>query len=164
VIAYAPGGTAVPMSGGWSGASAVIAQRVSRDGTRLVAVVRDGDRYAVWGAGIQRDRAGAPTALVSPVKKLATLSDAATDLTWLDASTLGVLAGAGQDQYVEAVHVGGFPDAPIRTPGDTSTLSGQSSNASVIDTDGELYAQRGANWQQLMGGVRVLAVQQGMPR
>lgn len=164
VIAYAPGGTSVPMSGGWSGASAVIAQRVSRDGTRLVAVVRDGDRYAIWGAGIQRDRNGAPTSLSSPVKKLATLSDAATDLTWLDASTLGVLAGAGQDQYVEAVHVGGFSDAPIRTPGDTSTLSGQTSNASVRDTDGELYAQRGANWQQLIGGVRVLAVQQGMPR
>lgn len=164
VSAYAPDGTVVQMAGGWSGASEVVAQRVSRDGTRLVAVVREGDRYAVWGAGIQRDRNGVPTALASPVKTLAPLSDTATALTWLDASTLGVLVGSGQDQYVDTVNVGGFAEAPVRTPGDASTLSGQSSNASLRDADGELYAQRGANWQQLIGGIRVLAVQQGMPR
>ncbi|QOC26152.1 hypothetical protein IC744_07345 [Microbacterium hominis] len=163
VRAYAPDGTIVTVAGGWSGASQILAQRVSRDGTRLVAAVRDGDRYAIWGAGIQRDRNGVPTSIESPEKVLDTLPGPATALTWLDGSTLGVLTSDGEDQYLETLTVGGFASAS-RTPGDTTTVAGQKDSARVRDADGEVYAQRGANWQQLVGDVRVLAIQQGAPR
>lgn len=163
VSAYGPDGAVVQLAGAWTGAAQIFAQRVSRDGTRLVAVVRDGDRYAVWGAGIQRDRNGAPTALVSPEKVLATLPGPAAGLTWLDGGNLGVLTGDGEDQYFVTLSVGGLASS-VRTPGESTAVTGQTKSARVRTADGKVYAQRGANWQQLVAGVRVLAVQQGVPR
>jgi len=163
VIAYASDGTPVQINGAWSGASRILAQRVSRDGTRLAAVVRDGDHYAVWGAGIQRDRNGVPTGVTSPEKVLATLPASAAALTWLDASTLGIVTGSGDDQYLETLTIGGFSSS-ARTPGDSTAVAGQSGSAWIRDADGKLYAERGPNWQQIISGVRVLAIQQGMPR
>jgi len=163
VTAFAPDGTDVQIGGGWAGASQVLAQRVSRDGTRVAAVVRDGDRYAVWGAGIQRDRNGVPTELTSPEKVLATLPASATALTWLDGSTLGILTGSGDDQYLESLTVGGFSSS-ARTPGDSTAVAGEAGSARVRDADGKLFAERGPNWQEMIDGIRVLAVQQGTPR
>lgn len=163
VTAFGPDGALVQMTGSWAGAAQIFAQRVSRDGTRLVAVVRDGDRYAVWGAGIQRDRNGVPTALVSPEKVLATLPGPAAGLTWLDGETLGALTGDGEDQHFDTLVVGGFVES-VRTPGESTAVAGQTGSARVRNADGEVYAQHSANWQQLIGDVRVLAVQQGVPR
>ncbi|MBF4561707.1 hypothetical protein ITJ43_06100 [Microbacterium sp. VKM Ac-2870] len=163
VNAYAPDGTVVQVGGAWSGASQILAQRVSRDGTRLAAVVRDGDRYVVWVAGIQRDRNGAPTSIGTPEKVLETLPGPASALTWLDASTLGVLATDGSDEFLDTLTVGGFA-ATVRTPGNSRAVAGQTKDARLLDASGELYAQRVANWQQILGDVTVLAVQQGVPR
>ncbi len=50
-------------SDAWPAASQIAAQRISRDGTRLAAMVRDGERSVIWVAGIFRDRDGVPTGL-----------------------------------------------------------------------------------------------------
>lgn len=163
VFAYSETGAQSAIAGAWPGAVQIVAQRVSRDGTRIAAVVRDGSRYALWVAGILRDRDHAPTALGAP-KVLATLAGAPTALAWLDAGTLAVLESDDTETVLYTHEIGAFGDALRGPEGATTVAGGLPSGVRVRAADGELYAQRGANWQHLASGIEVLAVQQGSPR
>lgn len=163
VLAARPEGTPLSIADAWPGAMEVLAQQVSRDGTRLAAVVRDGDRYLLWAAGIIRNRDGAPTAL-GERKTLATLPGPAAALTWLDAATVGVLT-SDDDSYLYTHEIGAFGKM-LRTPAGVTSLAGglQSGGVRLRDDEGQLYTQQGANWQHLASDIVVLAVQQGSPR
>lgn len=165
VIAYGPDAAQVAIASAWPGASQILAQRVSRDGTRLAAVVRDGDRYALWVAGILRDRAQAPTGL-GEKKVLAILPGPSTALTWTGSNELALTTTVQGDARLFTQEVGGFSSASQRVVANVTTVAGgvQSGGIRVRDTAGELYAPRGSNWQQLASGILVLAVQQGAPR
>lgn len=164
VAAFLADGTRIDVAAAWPGASQIYAQRVSRDGTRIAAVVRDGDRYALWVAGIQRDRDGAPTAL-GAAKALASLPAPTAALTWVDPSTVAAVTSDGGDPALYTQEIGGFselrrtPDAVVSVTG--GTLSG---GMRILDAAGELYGDRGTNWQHIASGIIVLAVQQGSPR
>lgn len=165
VIAFGPDAAQVAIASAWPGASQILAQRVSRDGTRLAAVVRDGDRYALWVAGILRDRAQAPTGL-GEKKVLAILPGPSTALTWTGSNDLALTTTAQGDPRLFTQEVGGFSSVTQRVVANVTTVAGgvQSGGIRVRDTAGELYAPRGSNWQQLASGILVLAVQQGAPR
>jgi len=165
VLATGPSGAAIDIPAAWTGAAQVLAQRVSRDGTRLAAVVRAGDGYALWVAGIVRDRDGVPTGL-GERKVLAVLPGASGALTWLDAATLALVTSDGEDLYLFTQEVGGFGSL-VPAPDAVTTVAGgvvQSGGIRLRDSAGELFGQRGANWQHLGSGILVLAVQQGSPR
>jgi len=163
VVAFSEEGTQTEIAGAWPGAVQIVAQRVSRDGTRIAAVVRDGSRYALWVAGILRDREHAPTALGAP-KVLATLAGVPSALAWLDAGTLAVLESDDAEAVLYTHEIGAFGEASRGPAGATTVAGGLPSGVRVRAADGELYAQRGANWQHLASGIEVLAVQQGSPR
>lgn len=163
VYAYGPDGAQIAIGGGWAGASQVLAQRVSRDGTRLAAVVRDGDRFALWVSGIVRDRSGAPTGL-GEKRVLAVLGAGVTALTWTGSTSLAFATTVQGDPYLVTQEVGGFSSSQRVVPGVTAIAGGtQSGGVRVRDGAGELYAPRGSNWQQFASGIVVLAVQQGSP-
>lgn len=164
VLAYGPDGVPIAIADAWPGAAQVLSQRVSRDGTRLAAVVRAGTGFALWVAGIVRDRDGVPTGL-GERNVLAELPGTGTALTWLDASTLAVVTDDEGVPYLYTQEVGGFGTI-LRAPEGVTTVAGstQSGGIRLLDASGELYGQRGANWQHLASGIRVLAIQQGTPR
>lgn len=164
VVAFAPDGTRVAVADAWPGAAEISAQRVSRDGTRVAAVVRDGGRWALWVAAILRSREGVPTGLGTG-RMLGVLAGPAVALTWLDGSTLAAVTSAGGDPALYSQRVGGFGETE-RTPDAITSAAGglQSGGVRLRDANGVLYAQRGANWQNFASGIRVLAVQQGSPR
>lgn len=165
VLAYGPDGAPISIANAWVGASEVLSQRVSRDGTRIAAVVRTVDGYALWVAGVIRDRDGVPTSL-GERKVLSALPGPGTALAWLDASTLAVITGDAGTLHLYTQGVGGLgklepaPDAATMVAGGTT----QSGGIRLLDATGELYSQRGVNWQHLASGIRVLAIQQGLPR
>ena len=161
VVAGAPDGSFVEVAGAWPGALRIAAMHVSRDGTRVAAVVLDGAQPAVWAAGILRDERGTPVEL-GEVKLLAQLPGDGVDLAWLDGKTLAV-AGQTDDQgFVVQVPTGG-PATQLRAPSDITAVSGgnQAGAVRLHDADGNLYVQRGANWQHQATGILVLASQQG---
>ncbi|WP_298743263.1 LpqB family beta-propeller domain-containing protein [uncultured Microbacterium sp.] len=164
VSAAAPDGTVYEIAAAWSGAVRIMSMRVSRDGTRVAAVVRDGTRDALWVAGILRDRNGVPTALGVP-EAMAVVPGTGVQVAWSDAGTVSVLYALDGATYLWDQPLGGFGSF-VRTPDGVTAVAGgnQSGAARLRDVAGDLYVQSGVNWQHLASGVQVLATQQGSPR
>ncbi|MCT9818727.1 LpqB family beta-propeller domain-containing protein [Microbacterium sp. W1N] len=164
LIAYAPDGTAYELTGAWAGATRISALRVSRDGTRIAAIVRDGTQPAVWIASIIRGDDGEPAALSGERTPLAVLGGDGVGLAWLDSVTTAVLFVGDGDWYVREQSVGG-PGSVIRAREGTTSVAGgnQSGSVRLRDDEGNLFVQRGSTWQQVTDGIDVLAVQQGTP-
>ncbi|WDG18991.1 LpqB family beta-propeller domain-containing protein [Microbacterium sp. Clip185] len=153
-------GTVLEVPSAW-GASRIDAMQISRDGSRMAAVLTAGGRSLLVVAGVERDSAGVPSAL-GPAVSLATLDAPTRGLAWLDTTTIGVVSGdAAAPVFVQQV-VGGAAtvvDAPV----DAVALSGANSPAAVriLAADGTLFVRRQSNWVQTATGVQVLATQQG---
>ena len=163
LAAFAPGSEQIPIAGAWPEVTQVTAMSLSRDGTRLAAVVVAGGRTAVWVSGVVRDAEGVPSALSEPSRVLANLPAAGIALAWLDDTTVAVLTGFGADSEVVELLVGG-PTATTDAPSDSAQVAGAQGAMRVKDPSGALYSKRGATWPQTASGIIVLATQQGSPR
>ncbi len=164
VVAYGADGRAVAVGGAWPAASAIVAMQISRDGTRMVALVESGSQTEVWVAGVVRDASGMPTRLGTPLP-LATVVDTGIDLAWIDDATVGVLVRSGADVTLLRQQVGGVGVRSSAPAGVTSVAGGaQSASPWLRAADGTLFVRRGTTWQQAAQGVRVLATQQGAPQ
>lgn len=163
--AYGPTGEPVTVAVGatWAGASRITAMSASRDGTRLAALTTAGGQTYAWVAGIVRNADGVPQSL-GEVFPLADLPGAATDISWLDDATVGIVAANGSDSVVLEQPVGGPADT-TDAPADVATIAGsQLSVVRLLTPGGILYAKRGSNWEQAATSVQVLATQQGSPQ
>ncbi|MCR2785250.1 MULTISPECIES: GerMN domain-containing protein [unclassified Microbacterium] len=164
--AFGPEGEIVQVAGAWPDATGVTAMAVSRDGTRVAALVQGSGGPAVWVAGIIREGA-VPVRLGEP-HALASLAGTGVAVAWLDATHLGIVVDvAGDSQLVEQI-VGGAGTA-LTAPAGVTTIAptNQASVPRLLDAQGNLYVLRGTNWGKFVTGVpgiRVLATAQGMPR
>lgn len=157
-------GTVVSIANAWPGASQISTIEVSRDGTRIAALVRDGSRPALWIAGILRDDDGAPVGL-GDRETVAQLPGTGLDASWVDGSTIAVLAENGDGDVVISQSVGGFGEM-ISAPANAVAIAATNQLRAVrlLDGEGVLSAQKGQAWPTVAGGIRVLATQQGSPR
>ncbi len=165
LVAYAPDGTAYDIADAWPGATEIMAMQVSRDGTRVAALVRDGILPVVWIAGIIRDdTTGVPLSLGDRVL-LAGLPGDGVDVGWVDSTTLALVASDGGEDFMIEQPIGGF-GSRLSAPEAVSTVAGgnQPGTVRLRDGDGVLYMQRGSAWQRLAADILVLATQQGSPR
>lgn len=164
VVAIGTDGAWREIADAWPGATRISAMRVSRDGARIAAVLRDGVRPSLWVAGIVRDADGVPVAL-GERRLLAVLPGDGVGLAWGDETSLALSYTDGGQTFVLEQPVGG-PGTALRAPDGITTVAGgnQPGGVRLRDVDGELYVQRGASWQDQFSGVRVLATQQGTPR
>lgn len=162
VVAYGADGSARTVPTGWLGATDVAAMRVSRDGTRIAALVTEGGQSVVRVAGIVRDDDGVPTSMSAPVP-VATLGGRGIALSWIDGATLALISIDGEQRSMREQTIGG-QGTDVRAPDGVVAIAGGNQRGSVrlLTADGGLYVQRGS-WQFLADDVRVLAVQQGLP-
>ncbi|MFT4305646.1 MAG: LpqB family beta-propeller domain-containing protein [Microbacterium sp.] len=162
VQATTTAGTVIAIAGAWSGATAIGAMQVSRDGTRMAAVVSYGSTTVLAVAGVIRDTDGTPSALGEPVV-LAQLPDGGVDVGWLDDASVGVVSAGTTSMFLDAP-VGGAGDT-LSVPVSAVSLAGTNSEDSVrlLGADGSLYMRRSSTWVEVASGVTVLAVQQGSP-
>ena len=162
VRAYSAPGRVISVAGAWPEASRITAMALSRDGTRLAALVTAGGQSQLDIAAIVRGAQGVPQSLGQPMT-VATLPGAGIDLTWLDDTTLGVLAHDSDGISAIAQTVGG-PGSATAAPAGTSTIAGSSGTVVRVRTsDGSMYNQRGSNWELAADGIRVLGTVQGIP-
>ncbi|GAA3768099.1 LpqB family beta-propeller domain-containing protein [Microbacterium kribbense] len=163
LLAYGPDDKAVQISGGaWSNASQVSAISISRDGTRIAAILTVGGESTVAVFGIVRDADGVPQSLGDGLL-LTKLPGLGIDLTWLDESTLGILAHAG-DTTVEIQQIIGGPGTTTVAPDGVTTIAGTPAMVRLRGADGTLYSQRGSNWEQTGTGILTVGQAQGMPQ
>jgi len=167
--AYLPDGQAVLVADAWSGATAIAGMALSRDGTRLAAVVSAGGRTVLWVAGVVRDEDGVPVRLGTPMQ-LAVVGGAVVGVTqlgvtWIDDVSIGVLAGAESDSTVVEQVVGG-PTSLSTTASGMASIAGGSgiSSLRLRADDGTLFVKRGTAWQPTATGILLLATQQGAPQ
>ena len=163
LAAFAPGSEQIAIAGAWPEATQVTAMSLSRDGTRLAAVVVTGGQTAVWVSGVVRDVEGVPSALGEPARLLATLAEPGTALAWLDDTTVAVLTRSGGESEAVELLVGG-PTLATDAPAGSAQVAGAQGAMRVKDAAGALYSRRGATWPQTASGIVVLATQQGSPR
>ena len=161
LLAYGTDGKAIAVTGGWSSASHVSAIAMSRDGARLAALVTVGGQLSLEVSGVVRDGDGRPKSLGDALT-LATFPGRGIALTWLDDSTLGVIAASGSGRVVVQQAVSG-PSTSTPAPDDAVGISGTiGTTVRLRGADGTLYSQRGSNWEKAGTGVQVLGQAQGV--
>ncbi|MCL2514788.1 MAG: LpqB family beta-propeller domain-containing protein [Microbacteriaceae bacterium] len=163
-VAAADGATA-QIKASWPDARSLVSFSVSRDGTRLAALVRTEDgRAHLMVAGIVRDARGHPTRIGAPVDIGELALSKGYALTWTDELTVAVLGASPQGgTAIISQALGDAAAAPQPGPDGGVGITGGNPAAQlwVRTAQGALETTAGTSWQQVAKGVDILAVQQG---
>ncbi|MDN3309897.1 LpqB family beta-propeller domain-containing protein [Microbacterium oryzae] len=161
LTAWSPDLTPRPMAGEWADVSRVQAAEVSRDGSRIAAIVTIGEQQWVVVAAIEREPDGTPLS-VGPPRRIAQLRMAGIDLTWIDDITVGIAAGGSDSAQVIQQPIGA-PARSVAAPLAVVTIGvgDQESPVRLLTDDGALLTLRGTIPTQSASDVRVLATQLG---
>lgn len=159
----APSGAPTTLTVAWPDAGSVAGIAMSRDGTRLAALVGTDSGMDIMVAGVVRTSAGRPESVSTPINLGPVTGGKATSLTWLDDLRVAALAAqSGGDTSIDVQTVGG----------DSESQSGPSAGASigpvgaapyywVLTSGGSLQWPRGTGWQQRADGVQFIGQQLG---
>lgn len=154
---FTPEGVPTSVGNAWPDASEVVAFQISRDGTRVAAIVTVAGAQEVWLSAIQRESGNIT---LGPPHVLSFDESGAFDIAWLDDATLGVLTSASGATKLREIGVGGR-GTDASAPDGARVLAGGSTSIRVLDDAGRLYSRRGGSWTLVASDVRVLASQQG---
>ncbi|MGO4536353.1 LpqB family beta-propeller domain-containing protein [Leifsonia sp. 2MCAF36] len=163
-VAAANGGDPHAVTANWPNATGILSLSVSRDGTRIAALLHTTTGYSLMAAGIVRGANGAPNALTDPIE-LAVPASGATSAAWTSDLTIAVLATTtGAATSIAQQTVGGTQTA-TSGPAGGRTIVGAAGLAPyvVLSADGTLLAPTGTGWQAQVDKVGAVAVQQGQP-
>ncbi|MDQ0895453.1 LpqB family beta-propeller domain-containing protein [Agromyces ramosus] len=159
LVWYPSEGEAKPMGAPWSGTS-IAALEVSRDGTRIAAILGDGARTHFMAVAVERDADGVPVALGTVTLRLADIAGTPLDVAWLDSSTVASLTALpGGGTRVITQDLGGRSDI-TQGPEGGEALDGGNGDVRVLTSADELYARSGVGWQVRASGIRLVAAQQ----
>ncbi|MDR5699837.1 LpqB family beta-propeller domain-containing protein [Agromyces aerolatus] len=152
-------GATVQLAVPWIGTS-IAALEVSRDGTRVIAMLAEGARTRFLVTAVERDEAGTPVALGPEMLELAHVDGTPLDATWLDDHTVASLTATAQGTQVITQTVGGL-DTPRAGPEDGVQILGGNSmrDLRVRTAEGNLDTQSGLGWQVQASGIRFVSVQ-----
>ncbi|MDQ1083298.1 MULTISPECIES: LpqB family beta-propeller domain-containing protein [Microbacterium] len=155
--AITPEGVPRDVGNAWPDAAEITAMQISRDGTRIAAVVTVSGNREVWVAGIERLNGAID---LGPPHVLSFSKPGSFDLAWLDDTTVGVLSRTDGVSTLHQLGVGGGGTDAVAPEG-TRTLAAGSTSVRVLDDQGRLFSRRGSSWTLIASDIRVLAAQQG---
>ncbi|HWD62069.1 MAG TPA: GerMN domain-containing protein [Humibacter sp.] len=158
-------GAAFTISAAWPDAKSLIAMAMSRDGTRLAALVRTSSSTDLMIAGVVRSSNGRPESVATPIDLGPVEGGKATSLAWLSDLTIGALTtGSTSDSTVNIQTIGGENDVePGPAAGASLGPVGASPYYWVLTSAGSLQWPRGTGWQQRVDGVQFIGQQLGKP-
>lgn len=162
VVVYSPAGDAVPVKTPWKEFTGITSLKVSRDGTRLIAVLHSATETRFVAAAIARDGAR-PTGVGDPLL-LASDIGTAVDAAWVDDLTVAVLTTAVEGQpRILTQEIGGLRSPIEPPPGSVAVAVGNTvRDLRALTSDGSLEIQRGVGWQERIDKVTLVATQQGV--
>jgi hypothetical protein len=162
VVVYNTAGDAVPLPTPWEEYTSIQALKVSRDGTRVIALMRSGTDTRLVVAGIKREK-GVPVGLGEPLT-LASGVGVPLDATWVDDLTVAALtASVSGVESLKAYRIGGQSTVLESAPGIVGiTGSNTLRDLRALTSDQRLEIQRGVGWQERIDQVTLVATQQGV--
>jgi hypothetical protein len=147
----------------WATADAILSLAISRDGSRVLALLETNGTYQLVVSALLRGEKSVPVQLGVPV----TLSLAAgtpVAATWVDPTTIVSVSTSGTTANVRTQVIGGQgADLPVLTQGTPISVAGANTVAGIriLTSDGNVLTQRSsAQWQSTVSGVKTLATQQ----
>lgn len=148
----------------WPGALGIQSLAVSRDGTRVVALLRTADGYSLVAAGIVRGSGAIPTSLTQPVE-LSIGSGTPLSVAWTGELSVALLSSTNGDATTIVEQTIGGEQSTTTGPGGGTTIVGADglSRYLVLTSDGSLQAPTGTGWQEQTDKVGAVAVQLGQP-
>lgn len=153
-----PGAGPTQLESPWQDVDQVAALRISRDGTRLAALVERNDIWSVRVAGVLRGDNGVPEAF-TPATTVAWADGEAVDIDWMNASQIAL----AEQPLTGNVRITGVGLGVFETEGGTApniaTISGANTRAELraISTDGIVLAPQGVTWKQVVKNITLLA-------
>lgn len=151
-------GAVTEVAAPWLAGRTVMSLRVAPDGARIAVVSATGTGVQVHVAGILRGEEGLPTELSEPVRVGQPIV-AATQVVWVDRTTLGVLGRSSGDTapVVHLVPVGGPTSKASPLEDAVSLASGTGIGTMLLGTsEGSLYAAGSASlWTRVATEVRL---------
>jgi Lipoprotein LpqB beta-propeller domain/Sporulation and spore germination len=159
LVWFAPDGTSEQVPVPWSGSS-IAAIEVSRDSTRIAALLADGGRTHFVVASIERRDDGRPVGLGPVALDLTDVSGTPLDVAWLDSRTVASLTALpdGTTRIITQ-ELGGFAgesDGPVGGV----LIDGGNDDLRALTSNGELDVRSGVGWQGRASGIRFVAAQQ----
>lgn len=163
VIAWDPDLRPYAIEGAWPETDTLRAWAMSRDGSRIAAVVTAGGQHLAVVASVRRDRSGEPAGL-GPAMRVTELTQPGVAVAWIEDARIGVVTGDGGTATVVEQQVGGPAEVSEAPAGAVQIAFGtQDSSVRLLTDDGRMYMRRGVSWQQTGADVAVLATQMGTP-
>lgn len=156
---FAPDGTSELVPVPWSGSS-IAAIEVSRDSTRIAALLGDGGRTHFVVAAIERAEDGRPVGLGPVALGLADVAGTPLDVAWLDSRNVASITGLDADATrIVTQELGGFA-RERNGPAGGVLVDGGNNDLRVVTSAGALDVPSGVGWQGRAAGIRFIASQQ----
>ncbi|WP_430868542.1 LpqB family beta-propeller domain-containing protein [Demequina aurantiaca] len=159
LVAVQPGGDTAEIEARWLDGRSVQSLAVSRDGTRVVVLSREGGQQLAEVATVVRSEAGVPLTLGEPIPVGVDVTTA-IDAQWIDDLTIAIL-GEAQEEVPSSlwiVTVGGDTMLESATVGAMSVTARHGESSLVtVGSDGSVRARVGTGWEEVLAGVTDLA-------
>ena len=164
LLAISTNGEQRPVTAPWKNTDEILSVKVSRDGARVIALVREGTDYQLLASSVVRGEKSVPLSLGTPIE-LSLAEGVPVDVAWVDPTTVASLATSsdGTSRVVAQMIGGGFTLQSTLTAEEPVSLSGANNVAGlrVLTAGGTLLSLRGGSlWQAMFVGVKTQAVKQ----
>ncbi|GGF01182.1 LpqB family beta-propeller domain-containing protein [Mycetocola zhadangensis] len=164
LLAIRADGSQSPVMSSWPDASSIQSIQVSRDGTRLLALVRTAGEPRLLVAGIARAADNTPVSLGDPLV-LAVGDGAGLSATWIDEITVASLTSSSDGRGEVVTQVIGGESTRLATLDDAVQIVGGNTTKQLraLSSAGDVRVLRTSLWQTTASGVAFLATQLGSP-
>ena len=166
LTAFASDGTPTPVTTSWPEASSITSLRMSRDGTRVIALLQTQGGPRFFAAAVirgQGDKRQIPVQLGEPLA-LATADGTPKDVAWVDELSVASLTTRDDGSSVLVSQQIGGPSVLLDASNGAEQVTGGNTDRDVrlLGSDGILEQRQGNFWQPRIDGVAFLGTQQGL--
>jgi hypothetical protein len=163
LVVIATDGKQQPLEVPWTTADSILSLAISRDGSRVIALLETNGSYELVVSALLRGEKSVPAQLGTPVA-LSLAAGTPVAATWVDPTTIVSVSTSGTTSNVRTQVIGGQGvDLAALTQGTPISIAGANTVAGIriLTSDGNVLTQRSsAQWQSTVSGVKTLATQQ----
>ena len=163
LVVIATDGKQIPLEVPWTTADSILSLSISRDGTRVLALLETNGSYQLVVSALVRGEKSLPVQLGAPVS-LSLAAGTPIASAWVDSTTVVSVSSASGAFNVRTHVIGGqSEDLAKVTTGTPVSVVGANTVAGIriLTSEGNVLSQRSsAQWLSAVTGVKTLAVQQ----